>query len=579
MRKIDEIKTKFKSGYQAEAIRECEVLCRLDPKNIEPKKLSALMHGLMGNFKASSSALKEVLRLNSNDGDALFNLGVSEREQKNFKEAEYYYLLYTGKFPANWDGWNNLAECQFQSGNFDESLRSVSAALKLNPGATQALITEGDCLRALKRHDEAIESYKKANAIEPSATLFVNQALLLIELNRPQESIALFSSALNLDPDNLSAHSNRARALQILGRIDEAIIDYREALRIKPDDEAILRDIAVCLVNSNRGREAIDLYQRAFEIQPSMLSAKLGIEWVLSKSVSTWHLPMMNEWERNNAYYLGLKSAVTSNKLVLEIGAGSGLLSMMAARLGAKGVIACESLSLIAETAQKIVEQNKLQHIIKVLPKTSFSVELGKDLPEKADILVHEIFSSNLLSENVLPAIEDAKNRLLKPDARILPAAASIMIALVGGDAIGKYLHVGDSCGFDLGLFNAICPKMVPFYREDLQPDLLSDATEAFRFDFLNKSHFPSETKAIRISSNREGLCYGVIQWIRLEIENGIAFENHPLVNKQVSNWQLMVHRFDNPIYLKNKSVVTVLAAHNRSFTWFDLMKHELFSS
>src|SRR5262249_45907296 len=252
----------------------------------------------------------------------------------------------------------------------------------------------------------------------------------------------------------------------------------------KPDDEDVLKKISVCLVDLNRGREAIQYCRNALEVRPSLLTAKLGITWVLSRMIPTWHLPMMNEWDRNNAYYLGMQSAIAPDKSVLEIGTGSGLLSMMAARLGARDVVTCEAVSLLAETAQKIVENNMYQDCIRVLSKSSFEIEIGKDLPEKADILIHEIFSSELIAEHVIPAIEDAKRRLVKPGARILPAASSIMIALVGGDEIGKYLHVKDSFGFDLRQFNTIAPKKIPLYREDLSARLLSGDVEAFRFDF-----------------------------------------------------------------------------------------------
>ena len=50
-------------------------------------------------------------------------------------------------------------------------------------------------------------------------------------------------------------------------------------------------------------------------------------------------------------------------------------------------------------------------------------------MPQRADVLLHELFSSELLGEHVLPVIEDAKARLLKPGGKVLPCSASIMIA------------------------------------------------------------------------------------------------------------------------------------------------------
>ena len=255
-----------------------------------------------------------------------------------------------------------------------------------------------------------------------------------------------------------------------------------------------------------------------------MLTARLGAEWVLSKLVPIWHVPMMNEAERNRAYEEGLRGAVTADKTVFEIGTGSGLVAMMAARLGAKKVVTCEAEGLVADAATKIVARNGYQDRVKVLHKPSFGVDAQRDLGGRADILVHEIFSSELLGEHVLPALEDAKARLLKPGGEILPAAASIMVALVGGEELGRELRVQDSFGFDLRPFNTIQPRKRPLHREDLPRVLLSEAVEAFRFDFQQHDTFPPEKKRLELPVVDGGLCWGVIQWIRIDFGRGVLF-------------------------------------------------------
>lgn len=573
MREIEEIQKAFREGHRGEALQQCEALCLNNPQNLELKRLCALMHGMLGNYRDSGRYLKQVLEIDSNDAEALFNSGMCEQKQLNFREAERQFLDYTKRFSREADGWANLAECQFRLNNLSESLRSAKTAIALKPASTQAWITQGDCLKALKRYEDALASYKRAKQVQPHALASLNQGVLLLELGRYGEAVDALTSALHVAPNLLAARSHRADALNHLGRMEDAVSDYRHVLLVKPDDDEILKKISICLVQLNRGGEAIQLCRNALEVQPSLLTAKLGITWVLSQMIPAWHLPMMNEWDRNNAYYLGMQSAIAPGQLVLEIGTGSGLLSMMAANLGARTVVTCEAVSLIAETARKIVARNRYEDRITVLSRTSFDIEPGKDLPEKADILIHEIFSSELIAEQVLPAIEDAKNRLLKPGARILPAAASIMIALVGGDDVGKYLNVKDSFGFDLQPFNAITPRKIPLYREDLNPRLLSDDVEAFRFDFMNDSFFPRQDKTLDITSTAEGLCYGVIQWIRMEFDEQVAFENHPSQSKSVSNWQRTVFCFDEPIDLKPGVVVPISAAHDRSAPWFDLAR------
>src|SRR5262245_40340840 len=98
MREIEEIRRVFRDGHHSEAVKRCEALCLSNPKNLELKRLCALMHGMMGNYKDSGRYLKEVLAIDGSDAEALFNIGVCERKQLNFKEAERHYLEYTRRF-------------------------------------------------------------------------------------------------------------------------------------------------------------------------------------------------------------------------------------------------------------------------------------------------------------------------------------------------------------------------------------------------------------------------------------------------------------------------------------------------
>ena len=93
------------------------------------------------------------------------------------------------------------------------------------------------------------------------------------------------------------------------------------------------------------------------------------------------------------------------------------------------------------------------------------------------------------------------------------------MIALVGGDELGKKSvcrpsHV-DS------IFVTSIPSIQRdgrFIERTLLLNFMSGDVEAFRFDFCQQAAFLPETKAIEITATKEGPCYGVVQWIRLEL-------------------------------------------------------------
>ena len=573
MKTIDSIKNAFKQGQRSEAIQACAQLCAAEPNNLEPKRLLALMHVVLGNFVEAKVGYQAVLALRPNDGDALFNLAVCERELQHLEAAIEVYTTYTKAHPNEIEGWVNLAECHQQLGQYQQAIAATERAIKITPTLFRPWLIKADALKATGDYAGAIKQYKNANQCEPNAASYLGMGLAQQALKQLPEALDSLTRALGLAQKLLPALLARAAIFEALGRTQDALTDYLAALAIKPDHEQGLKNASGLLVALNRGTEALELFNRALEVSPNLLVAKLGSAWATSKMVPLWHVPMMNEAHRNDAYFEGIKTAVQPGKLVLEIGAGSGLLSMMAAKLGATQVVACEAEPLVAQTATEIVKTNGFADTVSIVSKISYDVAVGKDLPEKADVLIHEIFDSAIIGEHVLPAIEDAKKRLLKPEALIVPHAASIMIALMGGEAAGQYLRIESSHGFDLSRFNSISSKKIPFYREDIALVPMSTPVDAFRFDFMNQDSYPKEDKILELTATAEGPCYGVVQWIRIELDTTTIWENPPTDIRSTTAWQRTIYRFDQPLQLTKGMVVKIAASHDRASPWFDLAK------
>lgn len=540
-------------------------------QKISPREINALGTLLTGGRYTEAAALAQTMTVRCpQDAFGWKALGVVFKKIGRSADALSPMQAAVARAPGDAEVHFHLGSILGDLGRLDEAEASFRRALQINPGLAEAHYLLALALSYLGRLDDAALGYRRALHINPDyAEAHHGLGIVLKELGQLDEAVASYRRALRINPNYAEAHVNLSVALYGLGQLEEAAASARLALQIKPGYAEAHINLANALKDLGGIDEALSQLRSALDISPSLLAARYGIYLVLNRLVPQWHVPMMNEQKRNNAYFHALKSAIAPESDVFEIGTGSGLLAMMAAKLGAKRVTTCEAVPLIAKTAQRIVTDNGYEASVKVIAKRSADVKVGEDLPQKADILVSEIFSSELLGEYVLPSIEDAKRRLLKPGGRVIPAAGSIMIALFGGDDIGRNLRVEDSFGFKLQHFNSIVSDKQQIRRDDLDVEMLSDATEAFRFDFENSTAFPAQNKMLRIPIRNSGRCLGIIQWIRLQMDKEVVFENHPSEKSSVSNWQRCAYVFPESIDVRPGQVIVVSAVHNRKVPWF----------
>jgi len=235
-----------------------------------------------------------------------------------------------------------------------------------------------------------------------------------------------------------------------------------------------------------------------------------------------WHLPMLADDERNNAYEKAINETIQDGDIVLDIGTGSGLLAMMAVRAGAAHVYACEMEEAMAILAKQVIAQNGLSDKITVINKHSTQLMIGEDLPTRADVLVTEIFDRALVGEGMLPTIIHARSALLKPNAKIIPQGASLRGCFVESPHFHRFHHVAEVNGFDLSAMNVLAHPMA--YKDGLinlkqsqGRRLLSDPLEIKRFDFekLGSLTFRSEAETTIIA---DGTADAILMWFDLHL-------------------------------------------------------------
>jgi protein arginine N-methyltransferase 1 len=134
------------------------------------------------------------------------------------------------------------------------------------------------------------------------------------------------------------------------------------------------------------------------------------------------HARMLHDDRRTGDFICALTAAVRPGDVVLDIGTGSGVLAVALARAGARRVYAVEA-SDIAAVAARVFEANGVTDRVTLVPGWSRQIEL----PERADLLVAEIIGNEPFEEEILETTLDARRRLLKPRARLVPHALEVL--------------------------------------------------------------------------------------------------------------------------------------------------------
>ncbi|PRD24245.1 UNVERIFIED_CONTAM: prmt1 [Trichonephila clavipes] len=114
-------------------------------------------------------------------------------------------------------------------------------------------------------------------------------------------------------------------------------------------------------------------------------------------------------------------------KTVLDIGCGTGILCMFAAKAGASKVIGIEC-SGIVEHAENITKENNLDHIITIVKGKVEDVEIPV---EKVDIIISEWMGYCLFYESMLDTVLYARDKWLKPDGMMFPDRATLFLCAI----------------------------------------------------------------------------------------------------------------------------------------------------
>ena len=482
-------------------------------------------------------------------------------------EAERQFLQVLQTAPAHIGALNMLAQIRFKAGDLNEAESLLRRAAAADPQHPDTHYNLGRILGAKGKRNEEIAAYRSAVAANPRhANALAHLAGALATSVQPTEALKTADKALELDARHPVALNNRGTALWQLGRRDEAIQSLRQATAVAPDYVAAHRNLGQCLLARGMAEDAVTAFRRALAIDPHDRGAEGDLAMAMRALPPPWHCSMLADTSRNALYRQAIEAAIRPGTLALDIGTGSGLLAMMAARGGAEKVVACEADPQLADVAKQIVALNGFSDRISVIARRSTDLKLGVDLPRRADLVLSEIFSADLIGEGVIPTMHHAIAELAAPGARVIPARAQVYGTLVNVPELRITNPVGRVDGFDLSPFERFRNKAegMNVFLPSEEHALLSEPTELFTFDFTRPIEFEGE-RSVAFRATAASAVHAVVMWYRVELDAERAGSTRP--GGELKHWATPLFFLDRDIAVKPGQEVAIGVRHDR-ITW-----------
>jgi len=236
----------------------------------------------------------------------------------------------------------------------------------------------------------------------------------------------------------------------------------------------------------------------------------------MTYSSVTAHHAMVFDNVRNPVYVAALKQIVTPESVVLDLGAGTGILGLAAAAAGAKRVYLVEPEPVV-KVAQEFARANGIADRIVIIEDRIEDIRL----PESVDVII-SVFAGNILfSEDLLPSLFHARDHYLKPGGYLVPDIAELVVAPVSApDVHRKNIACWSqpNLGLNLSAGRRFAPNSILWpRREDLQVNHLGPDTILSRLDLASciSAACQSEAHCLILTS---GVCHGFLGWIQIRL-------------------------------------------------------------
>ena len=260
---------------------------------------------------------------------------------------------------------------------------------------------------------------------------------------------------------------------------------------------------------------------------------------------------MIGDNIRTNAYQQAIQQLVNSDSVVVDLGAGLGILSFLACAAGARKVYAIEPDDVIT-VAQEIARQNGFADRIVFIQELSQLVEL----PEKADVIVSDLHGVLPFCQHLVGVTSDARKRFLAPNGSMIPRRDNVRAALVDAEDTyhSQVAPWKEAYGFDVSAAKRILTNS--WQRVFLTPDqFVAPPQHCVTLDYYSMEN-PNFCFEIGWDISTSRTAHGVAAWFDCELADNVSFSSAPGLPKTVYGQGFFP--FTEPIRLESGDKLSV---------------------
>ncbi len=266
-----------------------------------------------------------------------------------------------------------------------------------------------------------------------------------------------------------------------------------------------------------------------------MTSADFDFDFDSYSELSLQRLMVLDK-HRTNAFAEAIAEVVSSGDRVIDVGTGSGLLAMLAAKSGAAQVIGLDRAA-IAQVARRLVAANNLEEQVEVIHENASTFKSD----HRVDLIVSEWLGHFAFTEGMLQHVIACRDNNLKPGGRMLPSAVQLLLAPL--DAPDLYNKAGPGSwniqvkGIDFSSLEEVEVRQAIGQKIFIDPhDVLAPGQPIVSLDLVTAGVQDIwQSGELTFLAERDGQLHGFAGWFAAQLSPSVCLDTGP--HKPGTHW------------------------------------------